>query len=240
MYACSPCRVDENAWNEDQQEPSKKVLKSEDVVVQIDLADFAEAPVAFNDKVENISDADGGHQNGQDEGGHQNGQEEGGHQNGHNGDVKNGHPVEADANGHNIEDELDQLYHDYGYGAAVEIGTQPKLADLIETDMSPKADELVEAPQKEEAGDVPDCGDQSLKTAEEPQKNLVQEYETENEPMELKVSEEADEDILDSINEKVLLRLLKLYPNSKAIISWLRPVCYYVFFYFRIKSLLKP
>jgi len=209
--------VDENAWNEDQQEPSKKVLKSDDVAVQIDLADFAEAPVALNDKVENISHADvgiqngqdeGGHQNGQDEGGHQNGQVEDGHQNGHNRDVKNGgHPVEADANGHNIEDELDQLYQDYGYGAAVEIGTQPKLADLIETEMTPKADELVELPQKEEADDVPDCGDQNLKTEEEPQKHLVQEYETEDEPMELKVSEEADEDIHESITVKVFRQI---------------------------------
>jgi hypothetical protein len=205
IYVCSLFRVDENAWNDDQQEPAKKVKSSEDVVLQIDLADFAEEPAALNDKVENISHADSGHQNGQDVEGHQNGQE-GGHQNGHSGDVKNGHPVEADANGHNIDDELDQLIQDYGYGAAVEIGPQPKLAELIETEMTPKAEELVELPQKEETDDVPDCGDQNLKT-EEPQQNLVQEYETEDEPMELKVSEEADEDILDSMDVKVFCQV---------------------------------
>lgn len=193
--------MDENAWNEDQQEPSKKV-KSEEVALQIDLADFAESPVALNDKVDNISHVDGGHQNGQDESGHQNGQGEGGHQNGHNGDVrKNGHPVEAEANVlKNIENELDQLYEDYGYGAAVEpTDTQPKLAELKET---PNAEELVELRQVEKTDDVPDCGDQNLKTVE-PQQNLSQEDETEDEPMELKITEEADD--LDSTDEEVLL-----------------------------------
>jgi hypothetical protein len=182
--------------------------------------------VASNVEVVNDSHANGGHQNGQDEGSHQNGQVEsvhsngeveGDYQNGHNGNERNGHPVEPEANGHNIEDELDLLYQDYGYGASVELESQPKSAELTEAEVTPNAEMHVEIPLEERADEVPDGGDQNQKT-EEPQQNRVQEYETEDEPMELKVSEGAEED-LDSEDKKVACFVINLCASYEFIQS---------------------
>lgn len=190
--------MDDNAWNEVLQESSKKA-KSEDVVLQIEPVEFAsETPAAsLNDKDGDISHANGGHQNGHNNGnGQQNGHAKDGHQNGHNGDAKNGHSANGtDANCEIKEEDLQSGYIDHENGAAVELGSLDPLFDveLSEVEVPLKSEEPVELSLNKGTEDVPDCGNQNLES-EEPQQNLEQDDETEEEPMELKFTEEAEKD----------------------------------------------